>query len=275
MENADSLSFDARARGMAGLALEFPPPVPENPLDWAAVALRERYRTRALGRAGEESVPENIGAFPWRWTSSAFVVAEVLDTRLDLLPVDEPRFEAWSETVGQLRKAADVGRDDLEGRPEALAGEYWARLGELKLGVAGALLARPDLLPYSRLSPVNFLVNRRDAARAALASAPDAARAPLAWLVVEYEEAVLLSAWLRSHEGLLAAVNGKPFADALALVEAERAREQAEPSPDLEAAVRAALAAAGVPDPPNPFAAARTRWEAGLRPLLMETRARV
>jgi hypothetical protein len=275
IENADTLSFDARARRMAGFALDFPPPTPANPLDWAAVALRERFRSRALGRAGEESLPEDIGAFPWRWTSSAFVVAEALDTRLDLLNVDESRFEEWSATVAQIGRAARVGEDDLRERPESMAGTYWARLADLKLGVVGALLGRPDLLPYHKMSPVNFLVDRRDAVRAALESAPASARAPLAWLAVEYEEAVLLAVWLRSREALRTVVAGKPYADALVLVETERRREGVAPSADLEAAVRVALAAAGAPESENPFSASRTRWEAGLRLLLMETRARV
>ncbi len=277
VENAplDSLGPGARARRAASLLADFPSP--GDPVDaWsaAAVLVRERLRSRALGLApADTSAPALAAADPWPWTSPGFLTAEELIARLESLPVSPDAFPVWTETLVQLRNAADAGQTALAGRPQALARDYWIRRAELELAVVGALLGRGDLLPYHQSAPRDFLIQRRTFLANATEHAPGAARAPLLWLWVRYDEGADLLAWLEAHPETRAAVRGKTWVQALEAVEEERNRGSLAPDPQVASTVRRALAASGVGKVADPWSAARTRWEAGLAPLLMIVRA--
>lgn len=269
----DSLSPLDRAKGAAVLLDEFPAPDKvETVWDAAAVLLRTRLRGRALGLSpahGES--PLLRAASAWEWTSPGYVTCEELLAGLESMPVEDDALPLWSRSLLQIRDAAEVARQDRAGLPEAFARDYWLRRAELEYAVTGALLGRTHLLPYNTSSPRAFLETRRRYLAGALQNAPGAARPGLAWLSVEYEEALRLVEWL--------AVSGDPDAlrgascwvEALSAVEARRRPSGLAPGAAVEAALARAAAASG--EPGSAWTAGRTRLEAGWRPLLMETRA--
>jgi hypothetical protein len=187
--------------------------------------------------------------------------------------VRENALPVWSETLVELRRAADLGRDARRDRPEAWARDYWIRRAELEYAVAAAVLARANLLPYHEASPSEFLLQRRAYLSAVLVRAPAEASAPLHWLLAEYDEAERLLEWMRANPARLPAAQGKRWVQALETLEAERARDGLSADPELTARVSGALVASGGSSSDSVWSAARTRWEAGLRPLLMVTRA--
>jgi hypothetical protein len=279
LENAplDSLVPLTRAREAVALLDDFPPP---NGLgsawDASAVLLRQRIRARALGLAAPDPEgPPPFAAEPWPWTAPGFLTAEELLTRLEALPVSEEALAVWSESLMGVRQAADHGRESLDGRPEAWARDYWIRRGELELAVAAALMGRGNLLPYHGLSPREFITQRRGYLERAERGAPAAARAPLAWLLVEYDEALALLAWLDGAPGRGGDVSGKRWAAALALTDAARETNGHPPTADaaLTGRVEHALLMSGFSGVAEPWLHPRTSWEAGLRPLLTATRA--
>ena len=273
IENApiDSLTPLERARQASEVAFGFPAiPSLDTAWDCAGILLRGRIRARALGLAPLDPDPPNISAaVPWTWTSPGFLICEEMMTRLESLPLKEEAIPLWSETLGQIRQAADVGRDRIGVRPEAFARDYWIRRGELELAVVAAMLNRADLLPYHKSSPGEFLLQRSVFLDQALARASGPAGDALSWLAVEYEEALHLVAWIAGRGGW-ELKNDLRWVEALDQLEEERRREGLSPDPGLLARTRAALGGGNSEDP---MAAERTRWEAGLRPLLMEIRA--
>jgi hypothetical protein len=189
--------------------------------------------------------------------------------------VDEQYLPVWSESLAGVRLSADRGRESLEGRPEASARDYWIRRGELELAVAAALMGRADLLPYHGSSPRAFIRQRRGFLERAEAAAPPEARAGLAWLLVEHDEALLLLDWLDGAPDRGENTEGKRWVAALALVDA--AQEESGRAPEageaLTRRVSHALRMSGYADVADPWLHPRTRWEAGLRPILIATRA--
>jgi hypothetical protein len=277
IENAppDSLGPADRARRAAALVSQFRPYRRLDTMwDAAGILIRERLRSRALGLAPADSVsPPPAAAAPWSWTSPGFLTAEELTARLEALPLREDNLPRWFESLGEIRKFADQSRQSMDDRPEALARDYWIRRAELELAVAAAVLGREDLSPYRDMSPRDFLVQRRTFLANVAVHAPAAARAPLDWLWVEYDEGERLMDWLDQNRARVGAAEGKRWAEAMEVVEAERARDGMAPDAGLAASVRRALGASGSGGTGDPWTAPRTRWEAGLRPLLMVTRA--
>jgi len=270
----DSLSPLDRARTAARVARDIPPPSPvESVWDASAVLLRERFRSRALGLAsGDGTSPDLKAAVPWDWTAPGFLGAEEFLSRVEALPVEESSIEIWSQTLTQLRSAADEGRDALGERPEAFARDYWIRRGELELAVVAALLGRADLFPYNERDPQGFILQRQVYLENALERAPDPARTLLLWLDVAYAESLDLLDWLRDHPDWRKDRKLGPLVEALAVVETERTGDLGPVDGDVAAKVGAAL---GQDQGPEMWRRKRVRWEAGLDPLLMETRAAV
>ncbi len=279
LENAplDSLAPLNRAREAVALLADFPPlNGMSDAWDAAAVLLRQRIRSRALGLAPPDpESPPPFAAEPWPWTAPGFLTSEELVTRLESLPLDEQYLPVWSESLAGLRRAADSGRESLDGRPEASGRDYWIRRGELELAVTAALLGRDNLLPYHGSSPRAFILQRRGFLERAEAAAPAEARAALAWLLVEHDEALALLDWLSDAPGRGADAAEKRWAAALALTDAARETNGRPPAPDaaLTRAVSHALVMSGYAEVADPWLHPRTRWEAGLRPLLTVTRA--
>ena len=277
VENAplDSLGPLERARAAAALAEEFPPLDHVGTMwDAAAVLVRERLRSRSLGLSlPDEGSPAVWAAEPWPWTTAGFLTAEELLLRLESMPLREKFLPVWSQSLVGLRRDADLGRDALAARPEAAARDYWIRRGELELAVTAAILGKANLLPYHARSPRAFLRQRRAFLERAEASAPEEARGRLAWLRLEYDEALRLVSWLSARREAGAPADGKRWVRALAMLETERDREGLSADSTLAASARAALAASGFPGVADPWGHPRTRWEAGLSPLLMATRA--
>ncbi len=277
LENAplDSLGPAARAREAAEIASSFPSPDGvTGAWDAAGVLLRQRLRARSLGLAPpDQDAPAGLAAAAWSWTAPGFLAAEEYLVRAESLPVRENALPVWSETLIELRQAADMGRDARRDRPEAWARDYWLRRAELEYVVAAAALARANLLPYHEASPSEFLLQRRGYLSAVLVRAPAEASAPLRWLLAEYEEAERLLDWMRANPAKLPAAQGKRWVQALEALEAERAHDGLTADPELTARVEEALAASGAASPDGVWNAPRTHWEAGLRPLLMVTRA--
>ena len=120
-------------------------------------------------------------------------------TRLESLPVTEDAMVVWSETLRQMRQAADVGRERMGDRSEGFARDYWIRRGELELAVVGAMLKRDDLLPYHKRSPREFLVQRIVFLNQALKETRGTARDALSWLAVEHQEALQIMGWIQSQ----------------------------------------------------------------------------
>ncbi len=278
IENAppESLGPAERARRAAALVADFRPFRRIDTMwDAAGILVRERLRSRALGLAPPDSIsPPPAAATPWAWTSPGFLTAEELTSRLESLPLRESALPVWFEFLGEMRKIAERARKDMGGKPEASARDYWVRRAELELAVSAAVLGRKDLSPYRDLSPRDFLIQRRTYLANVVLHAPAGARAPLDWLWVQYDEADQLLDWLDANRSRIASAEGKPWVEAMEVVEAERARDGMVAGAGLTASVRRALAASGVGGTTDPWAAGRTRWEAGLSPLLMVTRAR-
>jgi hypothetical protein len=277
LENArlDSLGPAARAREAAEIAASFPPPEDvTGAWDAAGVLLRQRLRARSLGLAPPDAAaPPALAAAGWNWTAPGFLAAEEYLVRAESLPVRENALPVWSETLVELRRAADLGRDARRDRPEAWARDYWIRRAELEYAVTVAVLARANALPYHEAAPLEFLQQRRAYLSTVLVRAPAEAAGPLRWLLAEYDEAERLLEWMRANPAKLAAAHGKRWVQALEMLEAERARDGLTADPELTARVREALGASGGSAPDGVWSAPRTRWEAGLRPLLMVTRA--
>ena len=269
----DSISPLGRAQAAAQLLTEFPPPTEVHSVwDAAAVVLRTRLRGRAAGLAPADKVtPPLSAADTWGWTAGEFLTCEELLARLEALPLKPSSLAQWSETLMQIRQAADQGRDKRVGLPEQNARDYWLRRAELEYGVVAILLGRSDLFPYHSSAPRAFLAEREQFVNAAMDRAPVTARPGLAWLAVECEEALQLADWL-STRGTAATAGGKKnWIEALDAVEKERASGGLTPGPTLNAALARAASSSG--EGGDPWTASRTRYEAGLRPLLMVTRA--
>jgi hypothetical protein len=276
IENAslDSLSPLDRARTAAQVARDVPPPDPVADVwDAAAILVRERLRSRALGLASVDGSSPNLeGALPWDWTAPGFLTAEELLTRVEALPVAENSIELWAETLMQVRAVADEGRAALGERPEAFARDYWIRRGELELAVVAALLGRSDLFPYNERDPRGFLLQRQVYLEGALEKAPPAARPGLLWLNVAYAEALDLLRWLEKNPGWAKERKLGNLVETLDVVEGLRADDLRTVDPGVAAEVGAAT---GAEPGPGLWAGPRVRWEAGLDPLLMGTRAGV
>ena len=269
----DSMGILDRARLAESVAENFPAVSDLGDVwDAAAVLVRSRIRCRAIGMTPLDGGPSILAAVPWDWTSPGFLASEEFVTRLEGLPIGIEALDTWSSTLIQLRQAADHGRDDRAGRPEAFARDYWLRRGELELAVVTAMLGRSTLLPYHRSAPRVFLVQRKGFLERVIERAPAGAGRYLAWLVVEYEEAIRLVDWIAAEPGRGRPENGAAWADALEKLERERG-SAGSPHASVTAAVSAALGPSGPAN--DPWSASRTEWEAGLRPLLMETRAAV
>jgi hypothetical protein len=268
----DSLPPLDRARAAAALAADFPPvPDPVSIWDQAAVLLRTRIRTRALGLAPVDSVSPSLkAASGWGWTSPGFLTCEELLDRLESLPVHEDALPVWSRTLVQIRSAADLGRERHQEAPLALARDYWLRRAELELAVVAALGKRPNLLPYHAASPREFLEQRLAFLVHVRDDASGRARTVLSWLAVEYEEALELQAWLDT-DGAASSVAPGCWVETLAKVDAARRRNGMKPGPGVEREMRRVL---GLDDAaPIPWSEPAVTREAALRPLLMETRA--
>lgn len=269
----DSLGILDRARLAESVAESFPAVSDLGDVwDAAAVLVRSRIRSRAIGLTPLEGGTSVLAAVPWDFTAPGFLASEELITRLESLPVGIEALDAWSSTLIQIRQAADLGRDDRAGRPEAFARDYWLRRGELELAVVAAMLGRSTLLPYHRSAPRAFLAQRKGFLERVIERAPVGAGRYLAWLVVEYEEAIRLVDWMAGAPGRGRPEDGVAWADALQMLEQKRGSGGA-PHASVTAAVSVALGSPGVAG--DPWSASRTGWEAGLRPLLMETRAAV
>jgi len=269
----DSISPLGRAQEAAQLLTEFPPPTEVHSVwDAAAVVLRTRLRGRAAGLAPADKVtPPLTAADTWGWTAGDFLTCEELLARLEALPLRPSSMAQWSETLIQIRQAADQGRDKRMGLPEQNARDYWLRRAELEYGVVAILLGRGDLFPYHSSAPRAFLQERELYVTASMDRAPVTARPALAWLALECEEALQLADWL-SNRGTAATAGGKKtWIEALDAVEKERSAGGLTPTPTLNVALARASSSSG--DGGDPWTAARTRYEAGLRPLLMVTRA--
>ncbi|HYV51221.1 MAG TPA: hypothetical protein VE910_04905 [Dongiaceae bacterium] len=269
----DSLPPLGRAQAAAQLLTEFPPPTEVHSVwDAAAVVLRTRLRGRAAGLAPADKVtPPLSAADTWGWTSGDFLTCEELLARLEALPLRPSSMTQWSETLMQIRQAADQGRDKRVGLPEQNARDYWLRRAELEYGVVAVLLGRTDLFPYHSSAPRAFLQDREQYVTAVLDRAPVTAKPALAWLALECEEAVELADWLVTRGTAATAGGKKNWIEALDAVEKERAAAGLTPGPTLSVALARASSASG--EGGDPWTASRTRYEAGLRPLLMVTRA--
>jgi hypothetical protein len=277
LENAplDSLDTLDRAHVAATLAADFPA-IEDLASRWdaAAVLLRSRIRSRALGLAPiENHIPRIRAAATWRWTSPGFLTCEEYVARLESLPVSVDALPVWSETLVQIRRAADLGRDERGEADEALARDYWIRRGELELAVVAALLQRPNLLPYHKSQPLQFLAQRKMFLEKSVDRVSGRAKEPLIWLLVEYEEAMRLADWIVRHSPRSEPSEGERWVEALDAVENERGQAGLSPGPGvIEKASLAVSVSGGASDP---WSDPRTRWEAGLRPLLMEARAAI
>ena len=276
IENAplDSLGPSARGRLAAEIVLSFASPDSvTGPWDAAGVLLRQRLRARSLGFAPPDAQPPlGIAAAPWSWTAPGFLAAEELLARAEALPVRDEALPLWSETLVELRRTADMGRESLGDRPEAWARYAWLRRAEIEFALTAAALGHAHLHPYHDAPPEQFLAQRRGYLESAAMRAPAEAQAPLRWLLVECEEADRLVQWMLSNPTLLAEAQGKRWVQALETLEAARARDGLTADPELAARVRDALAASGSPVSGELWAAPRTRWEAGLRPIRMVAR---
>jgi len=269
----DSISPLGRAQGAAQLLTEFPPPTEAHTVwDAAAIVLRTRLRGRAAGLAPADKVtPPLSAADTWGWTAGEFLTCEELLARLESLPLRPSSMTQWSETLLLLRQSADQGRDKRVGLPEQNARDYWLRRAELEYGVVAVLLGRTDLFPYHSSAPRAFLQEREQFVTAVLDRAPVTARPALAWLALECEEAVQLADWLTTRGTAATAGGKKNWIEALDAVEKERAAAGLSAGPAMNVALARATSASG--EGGDPWTASRTRYEAGLRPLLMVTRA--
>jgi len=271
----DTLSPLGRARLAAAHVADFPAvPHPADVWDACAVLLRTRFRSRALGLVPlDPESPDLHAAAAWAWTSPGFLTAEEFLARLESLPVRAETLPLWSETLGRIREAADLGRTREGARPEAYARDYWVRRSELEYAVVAALLGRSDLQPFHASAPAAFLRQRLGFLDGAVEKAPPRGRPPLAWLAVEYVEAEALVDWLAANPGR---VQPAPEAGWVTVLDAVAAARDDLPavgrSGALEAQVARAAQLSGVAG--DAWLAPRTRWETGLRPLLMATRAR-
>ncbi len=263
-----------RAQRAAALAAEFPELGGLSDVwDAAAVLLSTRLRSRALGLApAPDGQLASVAAAPWPWTHPGFLTCEDFTARLEALPIGEEMVKVWSETLVQIRDAADDARADLGTRPEAQARHYWLRRSEMEFAVVCAMLGRSNMLPYHELSPDAFLRQRKDFLLTSWSKAPITARAPLAWLALEHEEALRLVDWLNKNAVLRDQTHGKPWVDAVLSVESLRADDFDEPGGYVFNRLKEALAASGTPNGGNPWIEARTQLEAAHRPLLIETR---
>ena len=269
---SDAGAVDVGAARAALTASEFPgPEVVEDIWDMAAVLLKLRLNSRSLGKgASDEFNVAHLQLAPWSWTAPGFLQCEALVTRLESLPVQEDLFRLWNDTLGPLRQSANVARDKLGDRPEAWAREYWILRAELEMAVTAALLGRSTMRPYDGQSPRLFLQDRQRYLNRALGAAPASAKTPLAWLALEYTEAVMLESWVSQNPEVQSQVSGLNWVDALTVVEKQRSSGASTVQP-VEDALLKSLAYSSL-EPGSVPADERTRWEAGLRPLLMTTR---
>jgi len=276
IENAppDSLSPLQRARAARDLVLDFPPVgKPQTLWDSAAFLVRLRLVSRALGGVPlEDDVADPGSPCPWSWTAPGFLEDELLLARLENLPLREGVLRVWSETLVAMRHPANEAREALGDKPEAWAREYWLRRGEIEFAVAGAIVGARNLMPYAEDSPRELLDKRRAYLERALSMGPREALGPLAWLTLELEEADRAVAWLEATPGAFGAGAGKPWLEAVSALDTARAPDTASQARALLPAVTRALEMSGL-SPDAGYAAPRTRWEAGLRPLLMTCRA--
>lgn len=272
LENAGPLQ---RARSAAALFNEFPPPGgPGDIWDASAILLRERLRARALGlaHAPTEELPSSA-AKPWEWTHPRLLECENMMARLEALPVREDVMPVWSETLVKIRNGGDQARNDLGSRPESEARHYWVRRSELEFAVVGALLGRENLLPFHELSPEAFLRQRKEFLINSWGKADPAARSALAWLALEHEEALRLVMWTQENPSALGAVQSKPWVEAIAAIESVRLEQGIEEAGGyVFNRLKEALASSGSANCEVPWTEGRARYEAALRPLLMETR---
>jgi hypothetical protein len=275
IENRPDASPRDRAREAARFLRDFPPVGGTRDIwDASATLLRTRFQTRTLGLAvdGTES-PELLAAVGWNWTAPGFLTSEILLARLESMALREESLDSWSETLLQIRRAADLARGENPNRPEALARDYWIRRGELELAVVAAVIGQETLLPYHSSSPRAFLEQREGFLERVVDDAPPGAAEPLAWLLVEYAEARGLIEWLDASRGDLPAVSDSCWVSGLDLIERTRGGASGAEDRRLETRLKQAVRLGGASDA-EVWASPRTRWEAGLRPLLMATRTR-
>ena len=260
-----------RAREAAQFLEDFPPVgEPATVWDAAASLVRLRLQTRALGLSPIDASPaEGFLSTPWPWTATGFVRAELLLARVEALPLVPDVYTVWSETVAAVRREADAGRAALGDRAEAHAREYWIRRGELEIAVVAALLDKRNLLPYHNSAPDRFLAQRRGFLEKAVGRAPDSAKGPLRWLVLEYEEAARLIAWLNDSPDspdVRASVQGRGLAAALDAVAERQRAAGAVDAEGLEPLIAAALHEFG-DDGADVWSAHRLVYEAGRAPV--------
>ena len=160
----------------------------------------------------------------------------------------------------------------LRAVPETEARHYLVRRSELEFAVVCAMLGRQHMLPFHELSPEAFLRQRKDFLLSSWSKAPNGARQGLAWLAVEHEEALRLVAWCNLNGSARDASHGKTWVEGLAALEKLRNEQGIETNGYIFNRLKEALAASGTPNCEVPWTEPRTRYEAGLRPILMETR---
>ena len=187
------------------------------------------------------------------------------------MAIRQEALDVWSQTLLQIRDAAEIAKQDRAGLPAAYARDYWLRRSELEYAVTAALLGRSHLLPYNASSPRAFLEVRKAYLAGALEKAVPAAKPGLAWLLVEYDEGLRLADWLALSENRGAGSGAGSWVEALDGVEKRRQPSGLQPGAEVEAALRRAVLLSG--EGSACWTASRTRLEGGLRPLLMETRA--
>lgn len=272
-QNLTGPDFLNTALAAAGFVQEFPEvDKTESIWDAAARSVRLRLYSRALGLAPLQDLDlEATAETPWSWTAGGYIQAELLLARLESLPIQEEALPLWFETLAALKESANVGRDALAKSSEAWAREYWLLRADLELMVVATALGKTSLAPYYTGTPAAFLAKREAYLRRVLSRSPGEVHGPFQWLSLEFEEAKNLMAWLEANQEDNPAL-GKPWAQAIAALEGPFNQQRTKESVSVGPKVGIALMTCGLGQAEEPLGHARAKWEAGLRPLLIETR---
>jgi hypothetical protein len=263
-----------KAQEAAALFRDFPAlNSPQDAWDLAAAAIRLRFASRALGLVTvEDQNMQVLVSAAGFWQGHPFAPCEALVLSLEQLPMSQKAIPLWIDALGELRHRANLARDERGDHPQVWAREYWILRGELEFGVMTSALGAKDLGEWFGGSPKEFLQDRTRYLERAQEAAPAQAQASLAWLRVEYEEALALAYWLEQHPQELSFLNNAPWFAALAKLEGIRTALQV--SEVLSDLIKRALEVEGYRGSQN-FLHPRLVWEASFKPLLMETRAQV
>ena len=248
-------------------------PFPKGTSSWsrAAAAAWVRLYALASGRPGTDSprysdMPELNNS----WGARGFLLAELRLANAERLELDRQAPARWAAAVKKLHHAVNVGRDELHPHPNAWAREYWLVRARLELAVAAVLSGQDTVAPYKNKQVREFVKEQEAYLRRAYNTAPDEAKAPLAWLVLELLEAQRLIDWCLTNPGDTAELRGQTWLAALA--EAERLRGAGNRSLDqnmvdiMTEAIRYSRRAS------SHSTSEAVESEAGMRPLLMDTR---